>query len=217
MSLQPATRMGSPLRRIIRRFRKNQDGATAVEFAMVGVPFLGLLFAIFETAFIFFVTEALESAVADSARLIMTNQIVVNQYSNADDFRQKVFCPASGTPKVTVPSFITCANLIVDIQALSSGTIDFSGYSGLSSTFYTSATKYCIGSGGDVVVMRVVYPMPVYLNLIAATQVGGAIRFSGGQVSFTSADGTSGMKHILTGTAVFRNEPYGTQAKAATC
>lgn len=37
-------------------------------------PFLALLFAIMETGLIFFTGQALETAVADSARLIMTGQ-----------------------------------------------------------------------------------------------------------------------------------------------
>ena len=217
MSLSLTPRATTAFRRMIRRFRGDQDGATAVEFAMVGIPFLGLLFAIFETAFVFFVTEALESAVADASRLIMTNQVVVNQYSSASDFRQKVFCPSSGTAKVSIPTFITCANLIVDVRALSAGTIDFSGSSGLSKTFYTAGTQYCIGSGGDVVVMRMAYPMPVYLNVITAAQIGKAVTSTDGQTTFTSADGTTGLKHMLTGAAVFRNEPYGAQAKATGC
>ena len=51
----PSSRDTAPgaLRRLLRRFRGDRSGATAVEFAMVSVPFFGLLFAIFETAFVF--------------------------------------------------------------------------------------------------------------------------------------------------------------------
>ena len=41
-----------------------------VEFGLVAVPFLGLTFAILETALVFFAGQTLETAVADSARLI---------------------------------------------------------------------------------------------------------------------------------------------------
>src|SRR6476646_11833273 len=57
-----------------RRFIRQQDGATAVEFAMVAAPFLAMMFAIIETALVFFAGQALETAGADSARLIMTGQ-----------------------------------------------------------------------------------------------------------------------------------------------
>jgi Flp pilus assembly protein TadG len=38
--------------RLLKSFRRQQDGTTAIEFAMVGVPFFMLLFAIIETAMI---------------------------------------------------------------------------------------------------------------------------------------------------------------------
>jgi len=39
---------------VVRRFIHQQDGATAVEFAMVAAPFLAMMFAIIETAIVFF-------------------------------------------------------------------------------------------------------------------------------------------------------------------
>ena len=47
---------------IVRRFIRQQDGATAVEFAMVAAPFLAMMFAIIETALVFFAGQALETA-----------------------------------------------------------------------------------------------------------------------------------------------------------
>src|SRR5216684_501290 len=58
----------------VRRFVRRKDGSVAVEFAMVAAPFFALLFAIMETAIVFFAGQALETAVGDSARLIMTGQ-----------------------------------------------------------------------------------------------------------------------------------------------
>ncbi|MEA3027253.1 MAG: hypothetical protein QOF91_2538, partial [Alphaproteobacteria bacterium] len=57
-----------------RRFIRQQDGATTVEFALVAAPFLAMVFAIMETAVVFFAGQTLETAGADSARLIMTGQ-----------------------------------------------------------------------------------------------------------------------------------------------
>jgi Flp pilus assembly protein TadG len=57
---------------LARRFVRQQDGSVAVEFSLVAIPFLGLTFAILETALVFFAGQTLETAVTDSARLIMT-------------------------------------------------------------------------------------------------------------------------------------------------
>src|SRR6185436_17933676 len=60
-----------------------QDGAAAVEFGLVAAPFLALVFAIMETAIIFFSGQALETAVADSSRLIMTGQAQTQGFSQS--------------------------------------------------------------------------------------------------------------------------------------
>src|SRR5262245_19316747 len=64
-------------------FARHQEGAAAVEFGLVAAPFLALVFAIMETALVFFSGQALETAVADSARLIMTGQAQTSGYNQA--------------------------------------------------------------------------------------------------------------------------------------
>jgi len=54
------------------RLLQARDGAAAVEFGLVAAPFLALVFAIIETAIVFFAGQALETAVADSSGLILT-------------------------------------------------------------------------------------------------------------------------------------------------
>ena len=75
--------------RLVRRFVRQQDGSAAVEFSMVAIPFLGLTFAILETALVFFAGQTLETAVTDSARLIMTGQAQTGGWSK-EDFKNAV-------------------------------------------------------------------------------------------------------------------------------
>lgn len=56
-----------------RRFARAEDAAAAVEFALVAAP-LALIFAILETALVFFAGQTPEAAASNSARLIMTGQ-----------------------------------------------------------------------------------------------------------------------------------------------
>ncbi len=56
------------------RFAGNEDGTTAIEFAMVIGPFLFLLFGIISVGFYFFVTFSLEHAVESASRVIRTGQ-----------------------------------------------------------------------------------------------------------------------------------------------
>ena len=70
------------------RYLKDSSGATAVEFAIVSVPFLGLLFAIFETALVFFTAQSVEAATSEAARRIMTGQAQGNSaVTSATQFR----------------------------------------------------------------------------------------------------------------------------------
>ena len=57
-----------------RRFVRHQDASAAVEFGLVAAPFFAMVFAIMETAFVFFAGQSLEYAAAQSGRLIMTGQ-----------------------------------------------------------------------------------------------------------------------------------------------
>ena len=56
--------------RFARRFKRDEDGATAVEFAFVALPFFALLFGIMELAIVFFVNSALVHATSEAGRLI---------------------------------------------------------------------------------------------------------------------------------------------------
>ena len=62
------------LRKALARFRGNRRGSAAVEFALVAPMFFGLLFAIIETALVFFSGQVLETIAQDSARAILTGQ-----------------------------------------------------------------------------------------------------------------------------------------------
>ena len=61
--------------RLAGRFARAERGATAVEFALVALPFLMLVFAIIELGLVFLVSITLESAVADVGRTIRTGQV----------------------------------------------------------------------------------------------------------------------------------------------
>lgn len=58
----------------LRRFGRNRRGSAAVEFAIVAPIFFALIFAILETAMVFFAGQVLETAVQDSARSFYTSQ-----------------------------------------------------------------------------------------------------------------------------------------------
>ncbi|MDH7796820.1 MULTISPECIES: TadE/TadG family type IV pilus assembly protein [unclassified Beijerinckia] len=194
--------------RILKRFRKDTDGVTAVEFAMISVPFLSLLFVIFESALMFFTQQGLEAATADAARAIMTGQTLSGQtpsgsstaLTSAAAFRSQVMCTLP-----SLPSFIDCNKLIIDVR-------NQSGFAGLTldASFYTGNTLFQTGGANCVVVLRVVYPMPVYLNFLTMNGLVANGVNQTGQVNYDN-----GWKHLLLATQVFRNEPFGASGSAS--
>src|SRR5215211_9542134 len=71
------------LRKAFRVFRRNRRGSAAVEFALVAPVFFALLFAIIETALVFFANQVLETVTQDSARMIMTGQAQTGGFSQS--------------------------------------------------------------------------------------------------------------------------------------
>lgn len=77
------------LRRLLRRLRRDRSGATAVEVAILALPFFLVICAILETAMIFLAGEVLDSAVADANRFILTGQAQAADFDLAD-YRERV-------------------------------------------------------------------------------------------------------------------------------
>jgi len=74
--------------RLAKRFKRNEDGATAVEFAFVALPFFALLFGIMELAIVFFVNSALVHATSEAGRHVRVGNF--QACGGADQFKALV-------------------------------------------------------------------------------------------------------------------------------
>jgi Flp pilus assembly protein TadG len=74
---------------LLRRFARADDGAAAIEFAFVAIPFLILVFAIIELGLTFLVSMSLENALTTVDRTIRTGTLQTNG-GNAAAFHQAV-------------------------------------------------------------------------------------------------------------------------------
>src|SRR5262249_571522 len=101
--LAPLKRCAAAARRLARR----NDGAAAVEFAIVAAPVLALLFAIMETGRIFFAGATLEPSAAEGSRVVMTGQ-AQNQNFDQAAFKNAVCA--------RLASLFTCSNVMVDVR-----------------------------------------------------------------------------------------------------
>ena len=171
-------------RNIFRRFGRNRKGSAAVEFALIAPVFIALLFAILETALMFFASQILETVTQESARQIMTGQSQAASYS-AGTFLTSVVCPQ-------IPAVLACGNFGVDVES------DPSSFSNLSATYPVTggsfdATKLNFSMGGSCSVVLVTL---YYQWQMVVTGLGYNI------------SNLNGNKRLLSATAAFRNEPY---------
>ena len=185
-------------------FRRNRSGATAVEFALVSVPFLGLLLAIFQTCLAFLMQQGLKAALDNAARQILTGQAQSNTaITSWQSFRDTLICPASPATSL-LPSFITCSSILVDVRPYST----FTGLTqaNVSKSFLTDGTgpRYDPGDPCEIVIVRAAYPMPVFLPNLMDTTLGKTVTQN--TTGLTSYGGK--WVQMLSAAAVFRNEPY---------
>ena len=165
-------------------FARREDGAAAVEFAIVAAPFIALVLATVQTALAFFAGQVLESAVADSSRAILTGS-AQNAGLNQSGFANLV-C-------TKIQTLFNCSNLMIDVQTAASfssantamPSLTFNGSGNV-----TNSWSYNPGNPGDIVVMRVMYQWPVFLGPLGL-----------------SLSNESNGNLLLMATAAFKNEP----------
>lgn len=169
-------------RRLSDRLRRDRKGATAVEFAIVALPFFALMAAIMETALVFFATIMMEHGLAQSAREIRTGQLQVSGGS-AESFTNNL-CSRAGT-------ILDCGRVRVDVRTLSS----FGGAPGLpldgDGGLDGDQMGFVPGDAGDIVMVRAFYEWQ-----LITPGLGLGLSNMGGN------------KRLLTAAIAFRNEPF---------
>ncbi len=105
---------------LLRRFRKRQDGAAAVEFALVALPFFGLVVAVIELAVYFFAARFLEDGLFNASRKVLTNRLDTGSICSTFPaaVRQELsawFSPSKLTITVTPLSSFTSTGTPVDL------------------------------------------------------------------------------------------------------
>lgn len=172
-------------RAALAKFLRREDGSAAVEYAMVSLPFLGLVFAIVQTAIIFMAQQELETATEEASRLLLTGQAQIAGLTQAQ-FLTKV-CNQ-------LVALFNCNNVMVDVETANSftdvstaaPTLTFNAQGQVTNTW-----SYTPGNPSTIVIMRVMYQWPLVK----------------GPLSFNLANLSNGNR-LLMATAVFQTEPY---------
>jgi Flp pilus assembly protein TadG len=165
-----------------RRFLRHRGGSAAVEFAFVALPFLALLFAIIQTALVFFAQEALETLTATAGRLILTGQAQAQNLTQTS-FKTQVCAEV-------VALFNCAAGININVQTFSSFSSVTYPSPVTNGQFQNTGFVYQPGGPGDVVVVQIFYQWPIFVDLMG--------------LNLANLGNSS---RLLVATAAFRNEP----------
>jgi Flp pilus assembly protein TadG len=180
------------LNKALRRFRRNRRGSAAIEFALIAPLFFVMLFAIMETALMFFAAQVLETGTQDSARLMLTNQALnagMTQTQFTADLcnRVKVLftCDATSSSPLTVSVRSYAPGATIPAADLADPIVNRA---------FVSNAVYQMPKSGDTVLVRAFYSWPLFVTGL------------GYNISNIGSNSSS-YKRVLAATAAFRTEP----------
>jgi len=179
---------------LARRWRRDDSGVTAVEFALVATPFILLLFGIMSVCLFYFANFSIENAVWQAARAIRTGQVQQSQgayagaVTNADRKTafKKALCDRA-------PTFLDCqSKAVVIVQS----NANFSGISEPNcatngSMIEDAVAPFDAGAGSSVVLVTVCYAWE-----------------SGGKLPFFKMGNLSDGSLLMQASVAFRSEPF---------
>ncbi len=180
-------------------FKKSEDGAAAVEFALVSIPFFLLFFSIIEQGFFFFANRLIDAGVYEAARELKTRQITSGNTTEGE-FRT-ILC------NKTLMKLFECGGLSIDVRQIASFGSPSSPPLKNDGSLDTENFGFLPGGRETINVIRVYYDWPTILNWSRL----GSMNYSNekhGQLAnqFRNAGGTNGFRRIV-GTAAFQTEP----------
>ncbi|WP_420839890.1 TadE/TadG family type IV pilus assembly protein [Allorhizobium sonneratiae] len=188
--------------RMLKRLRASRDGAAAIEFAILAIPYLMIVFAIFETFIAYIAQDVVDAAVDKLGREIRTGAITYNQGLATDmtsaQFRQAfcneisylLSCDASevSTPDrlyLDVRSFSAFSSLPTSITKTSSGSLD------------TSSFAFTPGGASTYTMLRAYYFWPITADIIRPYIS-----------NIHRASESVNSDYLIVSTSVFQNEAY---------
>ena len=169
---------------------RGEGGAAVIEFALISAPFVALMIAILQVGLIYFAQEALESAVEETARLVLTGQAPAAGGAMTASQAQAQFATALCNNS---PGLFNCGGFMIDLQPatsfananVSAPTLTYDANGNVTNTW-----QYNPGVPGSIMVMRVMYQWPVFL----------------GPLGFSLSNLPNNLL-LMMSTSVFRNEP----------
>ncbi len=172
------------MRNIWGRWVKGICGVAAVEFALIGLPFVLMTVGVVEMALIFTSQSVLQNATFSAARLIRTGQLQQGQMGDPEQAFRTAVCDFAELA-------IQCDNIQFSVSRLD----DFSDADDMQPEFDDEGnlenTEFDPGAENDVVLIRVVYNYPITTPIM--------------QQVMSDVDGN---RRGLISTIILQTEPY---------
>jgi len=186
------------LSRIIRPergFGADQRGATAVEFGLIAVPFLALLFAIVEMALTLWTAQTLENAVTDASRRLYTGEFQSSvMAAQAEAEKKPAPVPAEMFKTELCKSIVAlfdCSKVIIDVRPYNPNSKPPPPINANRELDTANFGQYTAPKSDEIVVVRAALEMPVIVTLLNPNQAN-----------------LSNGNRLVMGVATFKTEPF---------
>ncbi|MBA8832092.1 TadE/TadG family type IV pilus assembly protein [Rhizobium leguminosarum] len=190
------------------RFRalaRSRDGAAAIEFALLAIPYFLVIFAILETFVAFAAEELVSNGVDTMSRRMRTGQITYNLGRTTDmnqaQFRQAFCNEISILVRCSASEVATPSKLYLDVQTFSTFSAIPTTIPKLSADKYaeinTAAFKYGPGGAGTINMVRAYYRWEIITDLVRPYIT-----------TIRPSDGSMPSQYLIVATAAFQNEQY---------
>ncbi len=127
------------------RLGTDRRGAAAVEFALPGTAFLGLVLFVMALGFRLYVEVALDFASGRAARLLAVDS-TQSLSGSAANFQTFTFCPV-------LQAFLSCNNVTISLQSVTD-------YAAGSPVGQSGPPPFNPGQGGSLMLLQVSYALP---------------------------------------------------------
>lgn len=166
------------------RWFREERATTAVEFSMIGIPFILMIVGIVEMSLMFAVQSVIQQATFDAARLIRTGQLQQGELGDPEQAFREAVCNFA---ELIVP----CNQIQYSVETLT----DFADAEDNPAEFDDEGnledTEFDPGGENDVVLVRVAYNLPIRTPMMKPL--------------LANVDGT---KRSIFSTMIFQTEPY---------
>lgn len=172
------------MKQALRHWYRKEEGSTAVEFAIVGIPFILMLIGIIEISLMLVTGALLQDATSEASRLIRTGQAQQSAGGPEDVFVTEL-CRVAGV-------FLNCENIQYEVVTLPGG---FSEAETTPPIYDQNGDLvprgFDAGGADDVVLIRTTYRYPLVTPMFGALM---------------------GQNRLMTTTIVLQTEPYAFEA-----